>query len=252
MNEGEVISIKRFSEDLFILELFLKEETSFKPGQFAMVESPGRPLMRPFSIFQLEEKKLSFLIRVKGPGTNSLLNLRPGKRLRLILPLGKPYPEPEPEGEVWLLAGGIGIASLFPLGLLLVKKGFKVKLFWGAKSASHLPFPLLWRFKEGGLETFLSTEDGSMGQKGLLEDLIPSNITAKTIYTCGPVEMIKRIFPKLLSAPKAYFSLEERMACGLGACRSCVLWMEEIKTVCKEGPVFEKEDLLKWQALKRP
>ncbi len=252
MNEGEVIAIKRFSEDLFLLELFLKEETSFKPGQFAMVETPGRPLMRPFSIFQLEGKTLCFFIRVKGPGTSSLLALKSGKKLKLLLPLGKPYPEPESEGEVWLFAGGIGIASLFPLGLLLVKKGFKAKLFWGAKSASHMPFPLLVKLQNYGLELSLATEDGSMGQKGLLEDIIPSTITAKTAYICGPLEMIKRIFFKFLNVPKAYFSLEEKMACGVGACRSCVLWAEEIKTICKEGPVFEKEDLLKWQVLRQP
>jgi len=64
--------------------------------------------------------------------------------------------------------------------------------------------------------------------------------------------MIKRIFFKFLNVPKAYFSLEEKMGCGVGACRSCVLWAEEIKTVCKEGPIFEKEDLIKWQALKQP
>ncbi len=252
MNEGEVISIKRFSEDLFLLELFLKEEVSFKPGQFAMVETPGRPLMRPFSIFHLEGKTLCFFIRVKGPGTSSLLALKPGKRLKLLLPLGKPYPEPEMGGEVWLFAGGIGIASLFPWGLLLVKKGFKVKLFWGAKSASHMPFPLLGKLQKHGVELSLSTEDGSMGQKGLLEDIIPSTIRAKTAYICGPLGMIKRIFFKFLNVPKAYFSLEEKMGCGVGACRSCVLWAEEIKTVCKEGPIFEKEDLIKWQALKQP
>ncbi len=244
VQEAKVEAVRSMGP-LCILELSLKEAVYYEPGQFVMIEAPGRPLMRPLSIFDLEGKTLKLLLRPVGAGTRTLVKVRTGETLRVLLPLGKGYPMPEGQKEAFLLAGGMGIASLFPLALKLSRKGIPVKLLWGARSSSWFPAPLLWQLTEGSVGLELVTEDGSMGKKGVVTEVLPKKWgTALIVYACGPKEMIKRILRIIPPHVKVYVSLEERMACGVGTCQACILsGRGGNKLVCRDGPVFEREEI---------
>lgn len=239
---GELRALKAFGP-LTLIELALEERPQFLPGQFAMVEVPKRTLMRPFSILFLEENRLGLLIRPKGPGTKTLVDLKVGTPLRVLLPLGKGFPLDE-GGETWLVAGGVGVAALFCLALELSQRGGPVRLFWGAKDHQWFPYPLFFRLREQGVEVLLCTEDGSLGVKGFVTDVLPHKHHPRLIYACGPEEMLKELIKKVPKEVPLYVSLEARMACGLGACRSCVHRTPYgYKLVCQDGPVFRREEL---------
>ena len=243
LQEAKVKAVRTMGP-LCILELSLQSEIPFEPGQFVMIEAPGRPLMRPLSIFGLEKKMLKLLLRPVGTGTRALVEVHTGQTLRVLLPLGKGYPMPQGRQEAWLLAGGMGIASLFPLALKLSRKGIPVRLLWGARNSSWFPAPLLWQLTEKSISLELITEDGSMGRKGLITEVLPKEWENATVYACGPKEMMKRILSIIPPHVKVYVSLEERMACGVGACQACVLsGRGGNKLVCRDGPVFEREEI---------
>ncbi len=239
-----------------------------QPGQFYMLQAGDTcdPLLkRPFSIFRYEDNLLSFLYRIRGKGTLSLSRLKSGDIINVIGPLGNSYPVPD--GDFIALAGGIGIASLLPLMRKFKERAY---LFYGARNKDELI--MLNEARSLSKETFITTDDGSEGEKGLITDslidfLNPSRIThhASRIYACGPTLMLKelhRIIKSQIQNPKSkiiecYVSMEEHMACGVGACLGCVVkvrgqetvdssqkWI--YKRVCKEGPVFDIKDII-WE-----
>lgn len=244
LRRAEVNSIKSFGA-CFLLELKVAEPFESTPGQFAMVEVPGRTLMRPFSIFEVEGPYLRFLVKVKGKGTKELHRLQPGVSLKVICPLGKGFPLPKAGDNVILLAGGIGIAGLFHLAKELRRRSIAVRLFWGAKEASLFPFSVISQLLRLGVDLTLCSEDGSIGLKGLLTDFLPPLDEKDVLYACGPKEMLERLIVQVPSTVRLYLGLEERMACGVGACMSCALRTPlGVKRVCVDGPVFERGEIL--------
>lgn len=223
------------------------------PGQFYMLHSNSTydPLLkRPFSIFKHEDNSLKFLYRIRGKGTICLSNLRDGDIIEVIGPLGNSYPEPE--GDFIAIAGGVGIASLLPL---LDKRKNTGYLFYGARSKDEL----VMLSEAGALskEVFVATDDGSEGRKGVITELLKSflnNLKSEIsnfklpIYACGPKPMLKELSEIAhASGMKCYVSLEEHMACGVGACLGCVVkTVSGYRRVCKEGPVFDIKDIV-WE-----
>jgi len=220
-----------------------------QPGQFYMIQTGTAcdPLLkRPFSIYSIHENRLSFLYRIRGKGTSSLSQLREGDRLQVIGPLGNSYPEPD--GDFIAVAGGIGIASLFAF---MSKYRRRAYLFYGAMNKDELV--MLDVVRELSKETFISTIDGSDGRKGLitdeLRDFLDQAILARRpaqVYACGPVPMLRALAEIARSnSLSCYSSLEEHMACGIGACLGCMVkTVAGQQRVCKEGPVFNVEDLI--------
>mgnify|MGYP000613187276 CR=1 FL=1 len=218
------------------------------PGQFYMLHSNSTydPLLkRPFSIFKHEDNSLKFLYRVRGKGTICLSNLRDGDIIEVIGPLGNSYPEPE--GDFIAIAGGVGIASLLPL---LDKRKNMGYLFYGARSKDEL----VMLSEAGALskEVFVATDDGSEGRKGVITELLIDffnsklqTLNSKLIYACGPKPMLKELSEIARAREmKCYVSLEEHMACGVGACLGCVVkTVSGYRRVCKEGPVFASEEI---------
>lgn len=215
-----------------------------QPGQFYMLQAGDTydPLLkRPFSIFRHEDNSLSFLYRIRGKGTLSLSHLKSGDIINAIGPLGSSYPEPH--GDFIALAGGIGIASLLPL---MEKFKERAYLFYGARNKEELV--MLNEAKVLSKEVFIATDNGSEGQKGLVTELLRYFLNSKLrtqnsklIYACGPSPMLKKL-SHIVAGEKAkcYVSLEEHMACGVGACLGCVVKTASgYKRVCKEGPVFD-------------
>ena len=223
------------------------------PGQFAQLKvenSPSTYLRRPISInfFDEEKNEVWFLISAVGAGTRALSSLKKGDTLDCLLPLGNSFSLPEDKNaRILLVGGGVGVAPMYFLGTQLVALGYKPEFLLGARRADLLCETKLF---EAVAPLHISTEDGSLGEKGLVTShSILSNTNNFThIYTCGPKPMMVAVAH--LAKKRSVFcevSLENLMACGLGACLCCV--ENTVKgniCVCKEGPVMNINQLL-WQ-----
>ena len=244
--EAVLTEKRQLSEAIFSLRFHLPCPLGdISPGQFALIEAPGVLLPRPLSIFYHQGREVSFLLQVVGEGTASLSRLPLGEKLSLLLPLGRGFPLPEGGERVVMVAGGIGIASLYPLALASLKKGASPLLLWGGRSSSHIPPSIEADLRRRGIEVMISTEDGSRGEKGMVTDLIKGEAKEGSLYACGPKGMLKRVAEICQrEGRRGWLSLEERMACGMGACLGCVIMtVYGPKRVCKDGPVFPVEEI---------
>jgi len=223
----------------------------FTPGQFYMVGTDNSydPLLkRPFSVFKKDSGSLQFLYRIKGKGTEKLSQMKKGTGISLLGPLGNGYPMPGKNSVPILIAGGIGIASLFPL---VEKLGKKAYIFYGGRTKDELI--MMDELKDIPKELIISTDNGSLGKKGTVINALnnflsrqPSAISHQLIYACGPTPMLKAVSKLALKKRiNGYISMEENMACGVGACLGCVVKTKHgYKRVCKEGPVFKIKDIV--------
>lgn len=227
----------------------LSDIFSPEPGRFFMLQTARTtdPLLkRPLSLFRHKDDTLQFLYRIRGKGTECLSAVRGGDVIQLLGPLGNAYPPPE--GDFIAVSGGIGIASLF---MLLEKYQQMAYLFCGARNCDELL--MLEEAKELAKDICITTDDGTACRKGLItepfKDFIGSASFLKNplpIYSCGPVPMLRELAAIVDGKGlECYASLEEVMACGVGACLGCVTkTTSEYKRVCKEGPVFRIEDII--------
>ena len=221
-----------------------------KPGQFVQVRVDGSPstyLRRPISIHDVDEgqNEMSLLVQQIGEGTRHLAQAEEGDLINIVLPLGNGFSLPEKGENCLLVGGGIGIAPLYYLAKVMEENGIRPTLLLGGKSASDLI--RLADYQQLG-ETFVTTEDGSLGEKGFVTmHSIWQKQSFDKIYVCGPKPMMKAVAK--LAAEKGVWcevSLENLMACGLGACLCCVEdTVDGHVCVCKEGPVFNTRRL-KW------
>jgi len=243
---AEIIDIRHLSKEHFILSVRRPSSVlTPEPGQFFLIRIPGcggDPLLRrPFSIFDWNEEELRFFIRVAGKGTAILKGSEWGLRLDLVGPLGRGYPELPEEKRPVMVSGGMGIASLFPL---IRKEGKRGVLLYGSKTNHELH--LLDEIRNTGIETRTITDDGSSGRKGTVLDLLREAVQSgkmerAVVYGCGPEGMLHNLLRYLKdNTMEGYLSLEERMACGLGACMGCAKEIGgRMLRVCLEGPVFD-------------
>jgi dihydroorotate dehydrogenase electron transfer subunit len=222
------------------------------PGQFVQVRvdnSPTTFLRRPISIHfvDVENRELCLLIQLVGDGTRKLSELKPGEKLNIIYPLGNGFSIPGASNEKPLLiGGGVGVAPLLYLGAYLKAKGFRPAFLLGARSEKDLLQSE--EFKKYG-EVYITTEDGSRGERGFVTNhSLLQGEKAGFIYACGPKPMMLAVakYAQQQAIP-CEVSLENTMACGIGACLCCV---EKTKKgnvcVCTEGPVFNINHLT-WQ-----
>lgn len=238
-----------------IYELVLKGENvrlMKEAGQFVNIQLEGKGLVlrRPFSICEinLPEKEFKVIYRVQGEGTGYLAGIEAGERLNVFGPLGMGFPEPAlKEGETALLiGGGIGTPPLYELARRLHGRGNKVITVLGFQDKDGV-------FYEGEFSQFsevhVATMDGSYGYKGNVLELIGHlQLDFDVLYACGPMAMLKAIQEAYAKEKRGYISLEERMACGIGACYGCVCdkggELPYQKRVCKEGPVFALNEVI--------
>jgi dihydroorotate dehydrogenase electron transfer subunit len=237
----------------FILELLCPEPLpKINPGQFVEIKvehSPSTFLRRPFSIHEvnLQNNTIQLLIQKKGEGTRQLSYLKKGDRLNLIYPLGNSFQIVQHE-KVLLVGGGCGVAPLLFLARILKENGNEIKILIGAKSKDDILEKEI--FERLG-KVFITTEDGSEGTRGFV---IHHDIWRQTpfmfskIYTCGPEPMMKAVARLAqLHRVACEVSLEQTMACGLGACLCCVVNTKNGNVcTCTQGPVFLSEELTGW------
>lgn len=217
------------------------------PGQFISMytEDRSKILPRPISLCEIdrERKQLRVVFRVtgKGTGTEQLSRLQPGDFVEILGPLGNGFPlEPGIGKKVFLIGGGIGVPPMLELAKQL---DAEKHLVMGYRDEQFLTE----EFQKNG-NLFIATEDGSAGTPGNVMDAIAANgLDAEVIYACGPAPMLRAV--KQYAEENhivCYVSMEERMACGVGACLACICRTPEIdehsqvhnKRVCKDGPVF--------------
>lgn len=216
------------------------------PGQFVNVytKDPSKLLPRPVSICETDGRRLRLVYRVAGEGTREFARYQSGDTIRIMGPLGNGFPLEE-ESAI-LIGGGIGIPPMLELAKRLhVEKNIVV----GYRDQDTF---LDQDLKVYG-KVYFATEDGSLGTKGNVIDAIKAqNVEGKVIYACGPTPMLRAIKEYANSnGIKAWLSMEEKMACGIGACLACVCQSTQVddhslvhnKRVCKEGPVFDSREV---------
>ena len=221
------------------------------PGQFVEVRVDGSPntfLRRPISInfVDREKNELWLLIATVGDGTRQLAKLHPGDLLNCILPLGNGFCAEGGPSVPLLIGGGVGVAPLLYLGAELAKNAIAPTFLLGARTKNDLL--LLDEFKKYG-RVLITTEDGSEGEKGFVTNhSLLQQERFDRIFTCGPTPMMKAVARYAKQADiDCEVSLENLMACGLGACLCCVeKTVDGNLCVCKDGPVFNINQLL-WQ-----
>ena len=241
---AEVLCNEAISAGIYSMWLRTEEIAKFAvPGQFVSLycTDGSRLLPRPVSICETDpqERRIRLVYRIAGKGTKEFSGLAAGEKLEIAGPLGNGFPKKA--GASFLIGGGIGIPPMLELAKQL--EGEK-QIVLGFRDR---PF-LTEDFKAYG-PVYIATEDGSAGTKGnVLDAILENGLTAERIYACGPLPMLRAL--KAYAAEngmECYVSLEERMACGIGACLGCVCRSKETdghtnvknKRICKEGPVFE-------------
>ena len=244
-----VISQEQLAEGIFSLWLQTEASQDAKPGQFiSMYTNDGSKLLpRPISICEIDKEngRLRMVYRVTGEntGTEQFSKLKAGDTVPMIGPLGNGFPLEKAEGKkAFLMGGGIGVPPILELAKQLECE--KKQIVVGYRDAQTF---LREAFEANG-ELYISTEDGSVGTKGNVMHAIAENaLEADIIYACGPTPMLRAIKKYAEeNGIECYISLEERMACGIGACLACVCKSKEKdhhsnvhnKRICKDGPVF--------------
>ncbi len=241
---------------LFIVESPLIASRA-SPGQFVMVKvsDTTHPLLRrPLSLCDRQGERFLLFFQVAGEGTALLAQKEPGDRLDILGPLGRGFRLPQenrPPGVSFLAGGGRGIAPLLFLAGEMRAKLFPVRVLYGGRSAADLP--LRDRLQAKGHPPACSTDDGSLGFKGLVTELLEKELKATpaaAIYACGPEPMLRTIAGLAAAARiPAQLSLESHMGCGFGACWGCVKKIrrngeESWVKVCEDGPVFPAKEVV--------
>jgi dihydroorotate dehydrogenase electron transfer subunit len=261
---AEVIANTRLSDDYHVLALAAPAiAAAAAPGQFVMVKA-GRgfdPLLRrPFSVFEVLREHgrpigVSLLSKRIGISTALLYDARPGERVAVLGPLGRPFTVVDPPAEAWMIAGGVGLAPFAALSEALAARQVRATLFYGARRGAelfHLEF-----FRTLGVELVLTTEDGSIGERGRvaapLERRLAETAPDRTVvlYACGPEAMLAacaRIAAR--HHRPCQVSVERVMGCGMGGCYSCVVPMRaddggfhHVRS-CLSGPVLPADQII--------
>ncbi|MBQ6046062.1 MAG: dihydroorotate dehydrogenase electron transfer subunit [Bacteroidales bacterium] len=247
MTNFKVVDRQQLGKQYFTLTLeHPSKMEKIEAGQFVEVEVAGAKdvfLRRPISIHDVEDNRIKLLVQVVGKGTRKLAELKTGNTVNVIYPLGHGF---SITGQRPLLVGGgAGIAPLLHLAKSYNAKGVRPTILLGGRTAELIA--VKEEFREYG-ELLFATEDGSLGEKGLVTQHSRFAGDYDHICCCGPTPMMKAVARYAREkGTSCEVSLENMMACGVGACLCCVCDTDEgHKCVCKEGPVFDIRKMTKW------
>ncbi len=276
MEQTEILRQEQIAPDIY--SLWIRAERiadEAAPGQFLSVycDEASRLLPRPLSICETDGKDLRLVYRVVGDGTREFSEKKAGDTLRVLGPLGNGFPLQEK--KALLIGGGIGIPPMLELakhypGEVQIVLGYNDGNTFLADEFAALTNPCIDHEGEsaarknesdgcgsdssGYVRVSIATMDGSVGTKGTVLDAIAANgLTADVLYACGPTPMLRAVKDYAAAREmECWLSLEERMACGIGACLSCVCHSTEAdehsrvknKRVCKDGPVFNAREIV--------
>ena len=254
----KIVRHSKISQEYYLMELGAPHiSRGAKPGMFVhvLVDAPeGFILRRPFSLLEAENNAVRFVYKVVGEGTKTLSEKRAGEFLNVLGPLGNPYAVDSGTKRIILVAGGYGVSPTYYLSRELKKKRFTGEIISiiGARTKSLLMYQK--EFQKIGVKVFITTNDGSSGQKGIVTDILQNifhegaSKPETQVFACGPYAMLKEVASLCakFSVP-CQVSMEQQLGCGLGACLGCVIKTARgYERVCTEGPVFNAEDVI-WE-----
>jgi dihydroorotate dehydrogenase electron transfer subunit len=262
--DARVLWNRRLSPEYNVLALEAPQiAAATEPGQFVMVK-PGHdadPLLRrPFSVFQILRDErgrgtgLTILSKGIGASTRKLYDLDPGARVQCLGPLGRPFTLPQKDTDVWMVAGGVGLAPFATVAETLAARDVALTLFYGARSDAEL-FHLEY-FERLGVHLVLATEDGSRGERGRVTVPLGRALSQSDgdrpilLHACGPEPMLAAVAHLAAAHDRpCEVSVERVMGCGLGGCYSCVVPVRTPKgphhvRSCLSGPVFDAATLV--------
>lgn len=244
-NDYKILSNRQLTRKTY--EMILEGDTSgiTAPGQFVNIAIPGKYLRRPISIcdYDLRRGQLTLLYDVVGEGTAEMAAMKTGDTLDMLCALGNGFSTDVECERPLLLGGGIGCAPLLGLARVLKTLGKSPIVILGYNTAED-SFGMERWFESIRVEAYIATVDGSLGTKGFVTDVIrDKNLKGDYFHACGPMPMLKALCTGLDIPGEV--SIESRMGCGFGACMCCsVMTADGAKRICKDGPVFRKEELI--------
>lgn len=261
LNEaGVVLKNEQLNETLYIMEIISpKIARNIEPGQFVHMKIPGMEahiLRRPFSVYATSSQKgtLEILYQVVGFGSSHMTTLGNGEAVELIGPIGNMWQIPKDAKRALLVGGGVGAAPLFMLAESLIEYNVEVDVILGAQTKDALVChdryqELLAMHMLPHDNLRCATDDGTFGHAGFCTSLVEENLERRTYdygAVCGPEPMMKIVAARMMEAKvPAQVSLEKRMACGVGACLSCVVETTQgVKRACVDGPIFAAEEVV--------
>ena len=212
------------------------------PGQFINIKVRGLTgdlfLRRPISICDWDENGLTIIYKVVGKGTAALSIMVPGQ-YDVLCGLGNGFDVSKCGQKTLVIGGGVGVPPMYGLAKALLKAGKTPVAILGFNKKAELFYED--KFRALGIETIVTTVDGSYGQKGFVTDAFPAEYDY--FCACGPLPMLKAVYNT--STTSGLMSFEERMGCGFGACMGCSCKTKHgNKRICKDGPVLEKEEII--------
>lgn len=212
------------------------------PGQFINIAVPGFTLRRPISVCDIDGDTLTIVYDIVGHGTEALSEMAPGTVLDILPALGNGFDMSRCGERPVLLGGGVGCPPIYSLAKNMIEADILPTVVLGFNSDNRMI--MIEQFENLDIPFYVATVDGSYGSKGYVTDVIREEaLNPDYFYACGPLPMLRALCSQL-DIP-GQLSLEARMACGFGACMCCSLETKKgPKRICKEGPVFDKEDLI--------
>ncbi|MCL1828877.1 MAG: dihydroorotate dehydrogenase electron transfer subunit [Oscillospiraceae bacterium] len=234
---------KNLAPGIFEMTLYGDCGDITRPGQFVNIALPGFYLRRPVSVCERFADSFRIIYKTVGEGTLFMSGLEKGAKLDIITGLGNGFDLKNAGPRPLLAGGGVGISPLLWLAKLLISGGARVTCCLGFNTAGDMF--CVNEFIDAGAEVFVTTADGSCGTKGFPTDVMRKVTDYSRFFACGPEAMLMQVCR--VSATGGQLSFEERMGCGFGACMGCSRkTVSGSKRICKDGPVFEKDEVL-WQ-----
>ena len=241
----EIKSNEQIAKNVYRMQL-AGDTAGILPGQFVNIRVQGQFLRRPISVCNVEQPLnnatplLTIIYKVVGVGTEAMSHLPIGTQLDILTVLGNGYDLSKAGDAPLLVGGGVGVPPMYMLARQLREAGKKVRVILGFNTSDEVFYEE--EFRALGCDVIVTTVDGSHGVKGFVTNALDGQ--QSYYYTCGPLPMIKALIQT--AGTHGEVSMEERMGCGFGACMGCTIQTTQgPKRVCKEGPVFPAEILVR-------
>lgn len=226
-----------------VYKMVLSGDTSDikKPGQFINIALSGLYLRRPISVCDYDEKTVTIIYKAVGKGTEQMSKMKKGEALDALSGLGNGFSTEESGSRPLVIGGGVGVPPMYNLAKKLISEGKNPIAILGFNTENEIFYKN--EFDALGATVYISTADGSVGEKGFVTDVIKKLDGYTYFYACGPEPMLKAVYNETTTSGQ--LSFEERMGCGFGACMGCSCETKYgNKRICKDGPVLLKEEII--------
>lgn len=236
-SQYKILLNEKIAKDVY--KMILEGDTSAisRPGQFINIAISGLYLRRPISICDYDDKTITIIYKVVGKGTEKMSQMEAGTILDILIGLGNGFNPQNSKGTALLVGGGVGVPPLYNLAKNL-KNPIVVLGFNSKEDVFYVD-----EFKKLTPNVYVSTADGTYGEKGFVTDIIKKLDGYSYTYSCGPEPMLRALYNSVEVSGE--YSFEERMGCGFGACMGCSCKTKYgNKRICKEGPVLVKEEII--------